>query len=103
MKSPVNIPEFFTGDMCVDLRCGDIAVAEEFLNHSKIHSLIQEISRKTMTEHVRCCGHGQAREYCMALDHFFNRAGSEPQSAPDPAAVVNEKRFVVVRTGLEIA
>ena len=49
----MNIPQAVAGDMRVNLRGADTGVPKQFLDHPQIRAMLQQMGRKTMTQHVR--------------------------------------------------
>ena len=39
--------------MRIELRCGDIGMPEQFLDHAKVGATIKEVRRKRMTQRMR--------------------------------------------------
>lgn len=54
MEPLVNLSKSFIGDVCVYLRCTDIAVPQHHLYRSKIRAILEQMSGETMSKHVRC-------------------------------------------------
>ena len=40
-------------DLCIDLGCGEGAVAEEFLDRAKVHTRLQKMGGECVTQRVR--------------------------------------------------
>ena len=54
MKFSMNIPQAVAGDMRVNLGGADTGVPQQLLDHPQICAMLQQMRRKTMTQHVRC-------------------------------------------------
>ena len=49
----MDLSEPCVGNMGVNLRGADVGVTEKLLNNSKVGSVVQQMSGKTVAEHVR--------------------------------------------------
>src|SRR5882672_11869970 len=49
----VSRTQMAIGDVCVDLRCRNIAVAKQRLDRTRVGAMLQQVSRKAMTQSVR--------------------------------------------------
>jgi len=54
MKFLMNIAEAVAGDVSVNFRRGDGGMTEEFLNDAEVGAVFEQVSRKTVAQHVRC-------------------------------------------------
>ena len=73
----MNFTEMGVGDMCVNLCCGDICVAQHGLYRAKIGAIHEQIGSKGVTEGMRCNVLSYAGEFCVFFDNSLNGARSE--------------------------
>lgn len=57
MKSFVDFPEMFIRDVGIDLRGGDICVAEEGLDAAQVCAILQKVGSKGMADDVHAIIH----------------------------------------------
>ena len=53
MELPVNVPQSVARHVRVNFRGADIRVAEQFLDHSQIGAVLEQVRRETVPQHVR--------------------------------------------------
>src|SRR5688572_12182219 len=53
MKLPMHLPQTAARHVSVNFRGADVRVAEQFLNHSEVGAMVEEVRGKTVTQHVR--------------------------------------------------
>ena len=53
MKFPVNLPQPIAGHVRVNLRGADVRMAEQFLDHTQVRAMFQQMRGKTVPQHVR--------------------------------------------------
>jgi len=81
MKFPVDFPQPAAGDVSVDFRRADVRVAEQFLNHPQVRTVLQQVRRETVPQHVRRDVALDARAANAILDAQPQRDGSERRAA----------------------
>ena len=62
MVSRVNDLEPLAGDMGIDLGSGNVAVSEQHLDHAKIRSVIEQMSRECVSQRM---GRDVSRRYLL--------------------------------------
>ena len=53
MKLPMDLPQPIPRHVRVNLRRADIRVPEQFLDHSQIGAVLEQVRRETVPQHVR--------------------------------------------------
>ena len=53
MGALIRVADVAPEQVRVELRCGDISVPEQFLDHAKVGAAIKEVRRKRVTQRVR--------------------------------------------------
>src|SRR6185503_3001786 len=54
MVALMNVAQAFPGDMGIDLGSADAGVAEKFLNDPQIRTVLEQVGREAVPQHVRC-------------------------------------------------
>src|SRR5574342_47907 len=75
----VDLPEPLPGHLGIDLRCGDVGVAEHGLDRAEVGAVVQEMRRKRVTQGVRRDRDGDARLSCV---EFYPFPEHLPRDAP---------------------
>ena len=89
MKVQVGPPGFLLGDVGVDLRGGDAAVAEQVLYHAQVGIAFQHMASKAVPQGMGVDAFLQPGARCISAHDFLNAAPREPSAVP-----IHEQRLV---------
>ena len=78
MKSAVHLAEMFVGNVRVDLRGGDVLVAEQRLHRAQIGAAFEQVGGKGVPDDVWGDLARDARPDCVLFDNALDAARREP-------------------------
>jgi hypothetical protein len=85
-----RLADVFSVDLSVDLRSGDVGVAEELLDHADVHAAAQHVRREAVTQRVRRHSPEDARLVRITLEYQ-----PETLAGQALAAAVHEQRRLI--------
>jgi hypothetical protein len=99
----VDLAELLIGEVRVNLRCGNVRVAEEFLHGTNIRAVHQEVGRKIVAKFMGVHRFCDARLARPERDHAFRGPRRDAANDLSGAVDAHEERHLRIGASLQVS